>query len=352
MASPRVSVVIPVYNGERYLEDTLRSVLSQTYRPMEVIAVNDGSTDHTQQILERFAREDERLRVVGTENRGLALARNRGIEESTGELVAFIDADDLWHREKIARQVAAMTRVSTDPLGFVYAYTRFIDEHGYWLADGLSVPLEGFVLEPHLLTNFVGSGGSNLLCRRDALIAVGKFRATIVAGLPGRCEDYDLQLDLAARYKVGLVPEYLVAYRRYPGSMSSQVKQMADSRRAVVERHLAEVVVSAECRTWALSALDVVEVGAAIAARNYRAAARVLWRLGRYDPLRAISEILWRVRQALRKRRRATLGASTPVTFDELDPRVPLSPPEPRVLSPLMNRRLLALCAASVRRSP
>ena len=103
MTSPLVSCIVPVFNGEAYLDEALRSILAQTYRPLEVLAVDDGSTDGTAALIARYGDE---VRSFRQPNAGPAAARNRGLGEARGDLVAFLDADDLWHPEKLARQVA------------------------------------------------------------------------------------------------------------------------------------------------------------------------------------------------------------------------------------------------------
>lgn len=103
MNQPRVSCIVPVYNGDRYLAEALDSVLGQTYAPYEVIVVDDGSTDGTGRVLETYG---DRVRVESQANHGVAAARNRGLELARGELISFQDSDDVWHLEKLERQVA------------------------------------------------------------------------------------------------------------------------------------------------------------------------------------------------------------------------------------------------------
>lgn len=98
-----VTCVVPVFNGERYLAEALDSVLSQTYQPVEIIVVDDGSTDGTAQVVAGYG---ERVRYYFQDNSGAPAARNRGIEAAQGEFVAFLDADDMWHKEKLERQIA------------------------------------------------------------------------------------------------------------------------------------------------------------------------------------------------------------------------------------------------------
>lgn len=105
MTSPLISCIVPVYNGERFVAEAIDSIISQTYAPIEVVVVNDGSTDGTAEVLGRYG---DRIRVIHQENAGQATARNVGLEASTGPLVAFLDADDLWVPEKLARQMEWM----------------------------------------------------------------------------------------------------------------------------------------------------------------------------------------------------------------------------------------------------
>ena len=103
MSAPLISCIVPVYNGERFLSQTLDSVLGQTYRPLEVLLSDDGSTDGTPQIAARYSK---RIRYLTHANTGPGAARNRGLRLARGDFVALLDADDLWHPEKLERQMA------------------------------------------------------------------------------------------------------------------------------------------------------------------------------------------------------------------------------------------------------
>ena len=103
--SQTVSVVIPCYNGERFIGDTLRSALAQTHAPLEVLVVDDGSKDGSAALAESFGPP---VRVIRQPNQGESVARNRGMTEAVGDWIAFLDADDAWHPEKTARQLAAL----------------------------------------------------------------------------------------------------------------------------------------------------------------------------------------------------------------------------------------------------
>ncbi|HZQ06440.1 MAG TPA: glycosyltransferase family A protein [Anaerolineae bacterium] len=108
--NPLVSAIVAVYNGERFLGETLESILAQTYAPLEAIVVDDGSTDGTRAVVESFG---ERVRYFWQTNQGQPTARNLGVAKAHGEFIAFLDADDVWHPEKTARQVACLQNDST-----------------------------------------------------------------------------------------------------------------------------------------------------------------------------------------------------------------------------------------------
>jgi len=105
MKLPLISCVVPVFNGERYLAETLDSILAQTYQPLEIIVVDDGSTDDTAAVTNRYGK---RARYLWQSNAGEAKARDTGAMAARGELIAFLDADDLWHRDKLFRQVSQL----------------------------------------------------------------------------------------------------------------------------------------------------------------------------------------------------------------------------------------------------
>ncbi|MDB5696985.1 MAG: glycosyl transferase family 2 [Sphingomonas bacterium] len=210
------------------LEATLWSALRQTYPAFEVVIVDDGSTDRTAQIARRFCADDRRVRMLSGPNGGVSAARNRGIASADGVFVAFLDADDLWHPEKLEKQVAEA--VTIEKLGFVYCFHSRIGPAGEQLERPAEFRLEGRIFWPHLYWNVVGCG-SIILAPRAALLEVGGFdERPEVQG----CEDYLLQLQLAARYTVGCVPEPLVSYRVGSQSLSYDRERMYRAWRAVL----------------------------------------------------------------------------------------------------------------------
>ena len=117
-----VSVIVPVYNGERFISRTLASVQAQIYSPIEIIVIDDGSTDRTASLVEAEAGRDSRIRLFRSKNLGVAAARNRGIAEARGHLIAPLDADDLWHPQKLARE-AGLLQASKPSVGVVYCWS-------------------------------------------------------------------------------------------------------------------------------------------------------------------------------------------------------------------------------------
>lgn len=231
-----VSVVVPAFNASAYIERTLSSAMRQTYTALEIIVVNDGSTDHTAKLIEQMAMSDSRIRLLSTSNRGVAAARNTGIEASSGQFVAFLDADDLWHRTKIEKQVNALNRLSSR-WAAVYTLHYIINEDDEIIRPGSSDVARGYIYARHLNVKYVGNG-SALLVRRNVALAIGGFDSSYAAAGIGGCEDLDFELRLAARYFIEVVPERLVGYRKYPGSMSSDHLRMGKSALEVVRRSL------------------------------------------------------------------------------------------------------------------
>ena len=235
---PLISVVVPAFNAAATILETLKSVSQQTYRHLEVVVVDDGSTDNTVALIRRYISSDPRFRLILQPNGGVASARNAGIGASRGEFVAFIDADDLWHPTKIAKQIEALIAGGPD-MALVYSPFRVIDAAGHVLGSPRKYGVSGWVLHRHFHTNLVGNG-SALLIRRDVLEELGGFDSWLRHEGAEGCEDLLLQLRIAARYRFGEVSEYLVGYRRLPEAMSSNTEQMIRSGVLAVSKALVE----------------------------------------------------------------------------------------------------------------
>lgn len=232
-----VSVVIPAYNAAATLDETLRSVRAQTHRALEIIVVDDGSTDATAAIAQQHALADGRVLLLRQNNAGVAQARNHGWQRARADWVAFVDADDLWAPTKIERQLATLDS-GGQRVGLVYCWFAKID-HASRIAGTQHNPRwQGDVMQPILLSNFIGNGSSALI-RREALAAAGGFDAGLQARGAHGCEDYLLYFRIAEAWHFALVPQRLVGYRWLPDNMSSNRPRMLRSWLLVQDEMLA-----------------------------------------------------------------------------------------------------------------
>jgi glycosyltransferase involved in cell wall biosynthesis len=214
--SPTVSVIIPTFNCGRFIEEALASVFAQTYHHVEVIVVDDGSTDDTCQRVESFA---SRITYIYQPNEGSALARNAGIKHSRGEYLAFLDADDVWLPRKLERQVEVLTAKAG--VGAVYNWWALIDESGSPLPQTHKPTHQGHVLDELLLGCFVVP--SVVMMARTCLDKVGLFDPTLRYG-----DDWDFLIRTAgAGYPFECIPEILSQNR----VRSSSVTQQYDPRK-------------------------------------------------------------------------------------------------------------------------
>ncbi|MCP5432740.1 MAG: glycosyltransferase family 2 protein [Alphaproteobacteria bacterium] len=228
-----VSVVVPAYNAEATIDETLRSVRAQTHAALEILVVDDGSRDATLAMAERHAAQDSRIRIVRQANAGVAAARNTGWSQAKADLIAFVDADDLWAPDKIARQLAVM-EARGPGVGLVYGWSAKIDAKGC-ITDEREQPLiEGNVLARLCRGNFIGNGSSALV-RRQALIDAGGFEPGLRAAGAQGCEDILFYARVAERHAFALVPDHLTGYRYLPGNMSSDLVRMLRSWTLVMD---------------------------------------------------------------------------------------------------------------------
>ena len=207
--APSVSVIIPTYNNADLLLDGVESVLDQTVRPSEVIVVDDGSTDNTLQRLERFG---SGIQIIRREHRGPAVARNAGIRVSSGEVVAFLDSDDLWMPEKLERCVNVLQE--KPEAGVVYTALR-IHELGTGLRYQLPQYTQSGWMARDLFVECRGVNTSTLVVRRECLDAAGLFDEEFF-----RAQDWDLMVRLAEAFQYAHVPETLTERRLHSRSLS------------------------------------------------------------------------------------------------------------------------------------
>jgi glycosyltransferase involved in cell wall biosynthesis len=208
--APLVSVVVAAYNMEKYVALAVRSALAQTYRTIEVRVIDDGSTDGTALALAQFA-GDGRVHYHYQPNQGQARAKNRGIRESRGEFIAFLDADDLWRPDKLEKQMAALARHAD--AGVVYSDVSYIDGEGAPAPAPERQYHSGRITEQLFIDNFVNF--PTALVRRECFTELGDFDETLPMGI-----DWDLWLRLSTRYAFVFLADRTAAYRIWPGQMS------------------------------------------------------------------------------------------------------------------------------------
>jgi glycosyltransferase involved in cell wall biosynthesis len=222
-----VSVVIPAFNAERTIDETVLSVRSQTHENLEIILVDDGSTDRTYERAREHSLVDSRIKVVQQPNQGVAAARNRGIAEARAEIIAPIDADDLWRSTKVSRQLQVL-RESGSQVQLVYAWSANIDECGKVVSLDRQPSFSGDVLSVLCYGNFVGNG-STALMRKCVLERLGGYDPSLRARQAQGCEDWSLFLRIARAGHFAVVQDYLTGYRQVPNAMSRNVDQMLRS---------------------------------------------------------------------------------------------------------------------------
>jgi len=198
---PTVSVVIPTFNRAALLREALESVFAQSYADYEVIVVDDGSTDETPRMIEEYG---ERVRYVRQENRGAAEARNHGVSAARGEWIAFLDSDDMWHREKLA---CCMERARSDPAAAIVFHPMVeIDDAGNRVRGRSKRACGGRILDALFAHCFVHT--PTVVVKRSVLREVGGFDTELAV-----CEDYQLWLRIAEGHAFHLISRPL-AYRR------------------------------------------------------------------------------------------------------------------------------------------
>lgn len=203
--SPTISVVIPCYNAEAFIEDSIRSVLKQTTAPCEILVIDDGSSDET---AARAASIDPIIRVISQLNQGVSIARNRGFEEAKGDWIAFLDADDLWEPQKLEAQVKL---IATDVVCIHSAYYRFGAERRIVNRSNIP-PAKRYSIE------FLATNGllipSTLLVRKSV-------RSRFPVGIK-QAEDMVFSLDVSQEGRIRMATEPLVGYRVHGASATAR----------------------------------------------------------------------------------------------------------------------------------
>jgi glycosyltransferase involved in cell wall biosynthesis len=229
---PLVSVLMPVYNAERYLAEAIESILKQTFTDFEFIIVNDGSTDQSLQILQHYAQQDGRIRLISRENRGLVSSLNEGADLAMSPYIARMDADDISYSERLFKQVNFLK--GHPEYVVIGSKVQLIDQDGD--------PLTLFSLETtHQRIDFAhlqGKGGAiahpATMFRKDSFNSVGQYRSAFI-----HAEDLDLWLRMAEVGKLGNLPDLLLDYRQHSQSVGHKYRteQIDSANKAIKEAY-------------------------------------------------------------------------------------------------------------------
>lgn len=216
------SIVIPAFNAERYLYESVESALAQTYSKYEIIIVDDGSTDRTIEIAQRFG---DRVKIIRQENLGASSARNAGVKTAIGNYIAFLDSDDIWIPNKLQLQCEKIEK------GFQMVYTNRLN-----IGDKGDLPEkqtdvekmpEGDIFCEILMSNFITN--SSVVIDKKVFFNLSGFNLQL-----STCEDWDLWLRYAANNRIGVCLEPLVKYRLHKGGKSRNYIRQAKARESIV----------------------------------------------------------------------------------------------------------------------
>ena len=232
MKTHLVSVIIPTYNCGKYIKDAIESVFSQTYKNFEIIVIDDGSTDDTENNINGYV---DRITYFKQPHRGAASARNEGLKRAKGDFIAFLDADDVWEKEKLEKQIRYFEE--HPEVGMVYTDLYRIDMRTNRMLHRWSevFPVkEGFLFKDLIERNFIQT--STTLIKKEVIECIGFFDETFKA-----YEDIDYWVRIAEKFKIGYIPEPLVKYRMFSGTLSQKTFWMVEGRLKVFEKHASKI---------------------------------------------------------------------------------------------------------------
>jgi glycosyltransferase involved in cell wall biosynthesis len=299
---PQVSIIIPTYNSATYLKQAIDSVLAQTHRDFEILVIDDGSTDDTADLMNGYGAA---VRYLRQPNHGVATARNRGIEESRGEYVAFLDADDVWLPDKLERQIEALEQYP----GRGACYTDFfVVAPDLTVQTRISHAQQGHTFEALLLKGNVVGTPSSVICRREDVRQVGGFDPSFSYGA-----DWEMWIRLASVTEFVHVREPLVLYRQHDGNMSRNIALLEDDSVRLLAKGFATEGISQElCRKKqkALARNYLVLAGSYFHAGDYLDSFRCARKAVRLDFHQAAYILAFPLRGLTRLRLRQTKNAS------------------------------------------
>ncbi len=275
-----VSIIMPVYNREQYVAAAIESVLQQTYKKYELIIVDDGSTDSSLQVIRSFQKyfPDDRLIIISQQNRGPSYAKNVGIEAGHGQYIAFLDSDDFWHEEKLAKQLPLF---NTDrEVAFTYTGYYTIDENGSVLQECLPDSRFSGNIYDKLWKYKSNISGGTIIAEREKLLAVGLFDSELKGA-----ENQDLRLRLSKLGEVFFVETPLYYYRRHRHSLTADQPDMRYYRGLLLEKHFGKQPVKNRLYRTAQAKLLYEDGMVEFSCKRYSAAFNCFMKSITFDPL-------------------------------------------------------------------
>ena len=224
---PKVSVIIPTYNYGQYIARAIDSVLNQTYQDFELIVVDDGSTDNTEEIIR--TKQNDKIRYFYQENKGAPSARNKGIEESKGKYTAFLDADDEWFPSKLEKQIEKFQKASAR-VGLVYSGLIYIWKENEDKAIKIVPTLRGNIFVSFLKVTVLGS--PTPLIKKNCFQKAGLFDERLPS-----CQDWDMWLRISKYYEVDYVPEILAKHYIHKNQITEKFENKIHGREIMIEKY-------------------------------------------------------------------------------------------------------------------
>jgi len=234
----KVSIVIPVYNAQEYLKECLESAVNQEYQPCEIIAVNDGSTDGSLEILQKYS---DKIRIINKKNGGTASALNAGINIMNGDWFKWLSADDVLYPEATSELIREVKKTQNDKNRIYYSDYEIIDNEGINLEKIIEPNynlLDSFDMKVVLLDHYVGNGTTSLIAK-ETFEKYGLFDESI-----GYQEDYELWLRLCLLhdFRVHLIPKVLAKYRIHDTQLTQTKKQLHETQSETIRQKVLSLV--------------------------------------------------------------------------------------------------------------
>jgi glycosyltransferase involved in cell wall biosynthesis len=255
--NPMVSVIIPCYNGEHFIGDAIKSVLSQSFQEIEVIVVDDGSSDGSGEVIDKYKGDPRVVCLAHEKNLGIPAARNTGIRHSRGKYIAFLDQDDIWRQKKLARQIRFLEEDTNGEIGLIFSDVEMIQDIGgrkkVWIERapaGIGGKDRMDVLKALFMRNFIPIVTATV--RRECFDTLGLLDETILSG----ADDYEFCFRVVMNYRLAHIEEPLVT-RRYHGRNFTDVQKFYPDNLRILGKMIEEVPELAELKNRRLSGLNL-----------------------------------------------------------------------------------------------